>query len=471
MDLHQRLIRDVLHPLDLWRRGDLAERRYLREFERTQYLSEGELRVLQEARLRVLLDHAYRRCPFYRVRFDAVGLAPGDVTSLDDLGTLPILEKADIQANRDAMVTEGWPRADLIPNQTGGSTGRPLSFYLDRDRKCSRAAATIRHNRWAGWDVGDKVAYIWGAPRDLPPSTRRSRLRNALMDRHLFLDTAHFTEEKMIAFHEALGRFRPRVILAYARGIVLLAFYLRARGLPPYQPHSIVTSAEVLDPDDRALVEETFGCPVFNRYGCREVSVVASECDRHAGLHTMAEGLLVEVVRDDGPAAPGIEGAILVTDLLNHAMPLIRYRIGDIGSWEAGDCPCGRGLPKLRSVTGRVTDFLLGADGRLVSGVFLATYVVAQRPSLGQVQIHQDSPDRVLFRIRRGPDFRDPDDVRYLERCAQRYLGESMSVECEFVEELRPEPSGKFLFSRSTVTPEFLRPAAGVGAGRRKQDG
>src|SRR5262249_29218268 len=133
-----------------------------------------------------------------------------------------------------------------------------------------------------------------------------------------------------------------------------------------------------------------FGCRVFNRYGCREVSVIASECPEHDGLHTMAEGLFIEVVKGARPAQAGEIGSILVTDLFNRAMPLIRYRIGDLGAWEEGTCACGRGLPRLRSVAGRVTDFLVGADGRLVSGVFLATYLVAQRPSLGQVQIHQE---------------------------------------------------------------------------------
>jgi phenylacetate-CoA ligase len=456
MDLYQRILRDVLLPLDSWRTGDSAQWRYLREFERTQWLPASELRAYQWALLRRLLAHAYERCPFYRERFEAVGLLPADLRGLDDLAAFPVLEKCDIQCHRDAMVAEGWPREDLIANQTGGSTGRPLSFYLSLDRKLSRAAGTVRHNRWAGWDVGDKVAMIWGAPRDRPLDSPKARLRNLLLDRQLFLDTAQFTEAKLSEFHKALKRFQPKVILAYARGAVVLARYLKSRGLSAYQPYSLVTSAEVLEPTDRALVSEVFGCPVFDRYGCREVSVLASECAQHHGLHTMAEGLYVEVVRGDVPALPSEEGSILVTDLRNLAMPLIRYRIGDVGSFESDVCPCGRGLPRIRAVSGRVTDFLTGSDGRLVSGVFLATYVVAQRPSLGQVQIHQEEPHRVLYRIHRGRSFHDPDDLIYLAEQTRHYLGEAMSVEYEFVDALEPEPSGKFLFCRSNVMPSYL---------------
>jgi phenylacetate-CoA ligase len=166
MSFQQRLIRHVLSPLALWRSGDFDQWRYLQEFERSQYLSPEQLRQLQWQRLQGLLAHAYARCPFYRERFDRAGLVPGDMRNLEHLSVLPLLEKSDIQEHRDRLLASDWPKADLIPNQTGGSTGSPLSFFMSQDRLRSRNAATVRHNRWAGWDVGDKAALLWGAPRD-----------------------------------------------------------------------------------------------------------------------------------------------------------------------------------------------------------------------------------------------------------------------------------------------------------------
>ena len=186
----------------------------------------------------------------------------------------------------------------------------------------------------------------------------------------MWLDAGCLTEERMLEFHQELHRYRPRIIQAYARAVVMFARFLQAAGLTAHQPHSIVTSAEILEKEDRDLLEQVFSCPVYNRYGCREVSVLASECSAHSGLHVMAEGLYLEIETPNGPAAPGEMGAVLVTDLLNGAMPLIRYRIGDMAAWADGPCPCGRGLPRLERVAGRVTDFLIGADGRLVSGVY-----------------------------------------------------------------------------------------------------
>jgi phenylacetate-CoA ligase len=458
MSFYPKLVRNVFLPLSLWRAGELAQMRYLREFERTQFLSTDELRELQWQRLQALLDHAYTQCPFYRRRFDDAGLTPQDLSGLEDLRALPILEKGDIQEQGPDMVARNWPRGDLIANQTGGSTGTPVPFYLSKERKCSRAAATLRHNRWADWRIGDRAAVIWGAPQDRPADGLRARLRGALLREPLWLDTANITETSLNAFHAALLRYQPRIIQAYARSAVLFARYLQARGLTPHRPHSIVTSAEVLESDERRLLEDVFGCPVFNRYGCREVSVIASECSAHSGLHIMAEGLYIEIETPDGPAAPGEMGSILVTDLLNHAMPLIRYRIGDVGAWASGTCPCGRALPRLERVAGRVTDFLVGCDGQLVSGVYLATYVVAQRPSLGQVQILQRLPGAVTYRIKPGRDFQYKRDLEYLRMTTRRYLGVAAKIDGEVVEELPAEPSGKFLFSRSSVAPDFLSP-------------
>jgi phenylacetate-CoA ligase len=452
MSIYQQIVRNVLYPLDRWRSGDGAELRYLREFERTQFLPAEELQELRRSRLVRMVAHAYEQCPFYRRRFESVGFLPKDLKSLRDFSALPILEKRQIQRHRDEMVAANWPREDLVRNQTGGSTGTPISFFLSRDRLWSRAAATRRHNRWAGWEIGDKAAYIWGAVPDLPQNTLKARLRNVLIDRELYLDTAHVTESKMNAFHTALKQFRPKIIQAYAKSLALFATYLESQDLQPYQPQAIVTSAEVLEPMDRGMIERVFGCPIFNRYGCREFSVIGSECSEHDGLHVMDEGVYVEVVRGNHATQPGELGAVLVTDLLNFAMPMIRYRIGDMAVRDDSECPCGRSLSRLQSVQGRTTDFIVGGDGRLVSGVFLATYVAAKRPTLGQLQLWQDTPGKVLYKIATGRGrVVSHADQQFLAQETKRFVGADTQVEYEVVDELKAEPSGKFRFCVSKL--------------------
>src|SRR5262245_26672527 len=180
MDLKKALIKHISDPFLLWKWGDYAVFRYSRGLGRSQFLSTEDLQILQLHRLRLLLEHAYRRCPFYRERFQSIGLSPDDIRSPDDLRLLPPLEKREIQEHSNRMVAEGWPRGDLFVDHTGGSTGTPIAFASSRERGCWGKAATRRHNAWAGWEIGDRVAYVWGAPRDQPSNAWRSRLRNAL---------------------------------------------------------------------------------------------------------------------------------------------------------------------------------------------------------------------------------------------------------------------------------------------------
>ena len=458
-DMHQLLIERILNPLDLWRIGEGATSRYIGEFEKTQFWSGEQIRDLQLSLLKKLIAHAYDNCPYYTEEFDKVGFYPDDLTCLEDLQRLPVVEKSDIQLRRDDMVSKVASKDDLIANKTGGSTGSPLSFFVSRDRKCSREAAARRHNRWAGWNVGDKVALIWGATPDLPHDTLKARLRNLLLDRTLIFDTSRVTDEKVRNFHTEFEQFRPKVILAYAQSLVLITRHMLSAGLVlNHSPHSIVTSAEMLSDADRELVEGFFRCKVFNRYGCREVSVVASECDRHDGMHIMAEGLYVEILKGNEPASPGEVGSVVVTDLRNMGMPLIRYRNGDMSSINYEPCACGRSLPRLNALEGRITDFLVADDGSLVSGCFLSIYLLADRPSLGQVQVVQSKRNQVCIYLTGigQPEAEIAEDIAFLEAAVARHLGSGTKFEYKIVETISNSASGKYTFCKSKVAAEVI---------------
>lgn len=456
MEFYSRFVRNCLYPLDCYRTKSTAILRYGREFERSQYFSKEELNEIAVGRLKRILDYAYRKIPYYQERFKAVGVLPSDVNSEKDMLAIPVLEKRQLQRHQQNLLDPSWPKDDLILDRTGGSTGTPVEYYLSRDRRDSRTAATWRHNRLAGWNIGDKNASLWGAVRDMPPPTLKQRLRNLLIDRSVVFNTGGFQVEDIIAFDNQLKRFRPKVILAYANSLALFARYLKEQKITPYRPSVIVTSAEMLMEKDRELIEEVYGAPVYNRYGCREFSVIASECEQHDGLHVMAEGLSVEVVKNGRHAAPGEVGELIVTDLLNDPMPLIRYRVGDAACWKIGQCACGRGLPRLDRIAGRVTDFLVGADGRLCSGAVLTVAMVARRPSLGQVQILQNERGKVVYRVATEDGKRiSAEDRQFLIDQTAEYLGKETQIEFEFVGVIPHEASGKFIFSKSTVSNVF----------------
>ncbi len=451
----QKIIQHVLFPIDCIRTGSRDILRYQEEYEKSQFLTRQQLDELSFSRMKTMLEYAYNHIEFYRQRFDEHGSHPSQIVEPGDLVSLPILEKQDIQNQWNTMVSRKHPVKDLVVDRTGGSTGTPIEFYYTPQRSHSRTEATWRHNGFIDWQIGNKTALLWGASRDAPDIRFKQKLRNYLISRKLFFNTAGFQPEEMAAFNQQLKRFRPKVILAYANSLGLFANYLKNQGITAYSPQAIVTSAEMLTPENRQLIEEVFGAPIYNRYGSREFSVIASECLERDGLHVMQEGLYLEIMKDGRHVQPGELGELFVTDLLNFGMPLIRYRIGDAASWKPGDCHCGRGLARLTNIAGRTTDFLVGFDGRLCSGAVLTVAMVAQRPSLGQIQLEQNDRGCVICRIAPKEGQTTEQDRTFLTEQIHQYLGPGTSIEFDIVSQIAHEPSGKYRFSKSTLKDLF----------------
>jgi len=456
MDFYAPLIRNWVAPLWAWK--DKSQHlRYLREFEITQYWKPQRLRGLQWNLLKKIMAHAYQNTIFYRERFEKLGLQPEDIKSFEDYQKLPLLTKKEIQERLPELVAQNIPKEKLVRNSTGGSTGSPLVFYLDQERLDSRLGSTLRHNRWAGWQIGDRVGVLWGARQDFTSlSGLKAKLRNLLLDRQLLLNTFSLTEENLRQFARALIKFKPKIILAYANSIYLFASFVQAEKIAGIRPRAIITSSEVLSLEQRQKIESVFECKIYNRYGCRETSVIASECEKHSGLHLNAETLYVELIREGRPALPGEEGKVVITDLLNYGMPFLRYSIEDTARPLARNCPCGRGLPLIEEVTGRVTDFIVTPDGRLVSGVALVTYLITNIPGLAQVQLVQENKESLLVKMAKNQNY-DEKSQLVLEQRIKEFLGREVRVEYRIVEHIPKEPSGKYRFSLSKVAEAYLR--------------
>ena len=457
MDFVRPISRYLAVPLFAWRNRS-ADYRYVAESERAQYLSTEQLERQQLEALRNILIHARDHCPYYTRQFAEIGFVPEKVTSPADIRALPLITKQDIQQHREEMTARSIPREKLITNQTGGSTGAPLKFYHDPDCMYRRRASTIRHDRWAGLHMWDKAASIWGNRRDfLPPTGTLSKIRNSVIDRRVVLDTSDMNAGKLAAFVELLKQEQPTVYVAYANAVYLLARYIKEKGLRNYhRPKSIITSAELLSEEQRQVIESVFECRVFDRYGCREVSVIASECEAHNGLHLCADRLLVEFVKPDGPCRPDELGNIVITDLYNYGMPFIRYQIKDMGSFTDRACSCGRTLPLMNMIGGRVTDFLVTPDGRVVSGAAMTIYFVATIPGVAQAQLVQKEKNLLLLRLVRGAEFDAGSDGK-IKAAVHKFFGPDMRYEVDFVDEIPLEASGKYRFSISEIDPlEYL---------------
>lgn len=449
MDLTALAIKHIFYPL--WVAKNRSSRlRYLADLEKSQYWSKNILIEHQWSSFRELVTHAFETCPYYRMKFQQASISPNDLHSHEDIQKIPMITKEEIQEHRDEMISTQYRKTDLIRDMTGGSTGSPMEFYYDKVRLDSREAATLRHNRWAGWDIGDRLAILWGSPRDTAkPEKLKHRIRDSLLGQTLILDASCLDEASMFEFAQKLIRFQPKILLAYANTLGFFARYLNTEKIGGIFPKGIVCSAEVLTEGNRSLIEQTFGCPIFNRYGSREFSLIASECSIHKGMHINAENLLVEVLADGSPCDEE-EGEIVITDLKNFAMPMIRYRIKDTGRFKGRSCECSRGLPLIELSGGRVTDFLTATNGKKVSGIVIATYVITNIPGVKQVQIVQNEIGAVTLNLVKGHGWSSQTQSDLIDRI-HKFLGADMQIQVNFRDNILLEKSGKYRFSISTL--------------------
>lgn len=454
MSLHAAFTRTILGPL--WARWEKSS--YLRHYHRlkkTQFLSPDAIRARQWEDVRDLLIHAYGSVPFYRERFRAAGMHPRDFQDLDDFRGFPLLTKDDLRKHGRLMLSSLCSREHMIQKRTSGSTGVSVQVSVDEEAQQFKRACTLRSDEWSGWRFGEPVAMVWGNPEYVKRGWR-GRLRNTLLDRATYLDTLKLDEAALARFAQQLRRQKPALIFGHAHSIYLFAEYVRRADIDDIRPRGIITTAMALHNWQRHTMEEVFGCPVTNRYGCEEVSLIACECEQHQGLHVNADGVYVEILRDGLPVEPGEPGSVVVTDLRNRALPILRYQVGDVAVWSGRRCLCGRGLPLLERIEGREADYVMTAAGELISGISLTENFALHVPGFAQLQIIQETVDRFLFRIVRGPEFGEASLRRIRELVAERF-GPDVSFECDYVEAIPQEASGKYRFCISHVDNPFTR--------------
>jgi phenylacetate-CoA ligase len=436
--------RHVLNPLWQVMRGTYAGP-LRRRLSASQYLSEDQVRQRQFRDAQSMIAYAYEHCRFYRRRFDQLGVLPGDIRDLADLAKLPVLSKDDIRENLGDMVSDEFRRGGLIWRRTGGSTGVPLQLYRDRAGDVAKQALARRHNEWASFFDGERKAALWGDLRE--QTSLQGKAYNALLGRTIYLDTLKMNERNMLEFARKIQRTRTRLLFGHGHSLYFFARFLNQEKGPRLRFDAILSSAEMLPPEERKVVEETFASPVFDRYGCEEVGIVASECAEHDGLHVAAEGLLVEVV-DGDELKPG---RVVVTDLLNRGTPLIRYEIGDLATVKAGRCSCGRGLPRIGKVIGRTSDFLFTPEGTMVSGISILDTMTIHIRGLKQVQIVQEKLDELTLNVVRDNDFSE-ETLAAIARDIPRYFGPSMKYQIVYLDSIPLTGRGKFQFSISRLS-------------------
>lgn len=329
----------------------------------SQYWPYHKLKEYQWGKLQALLGFAKANVPYYRDLFEKHSINISETMTVEDIKQIPLLTREIIQRNFKKLMSEKHTREDIMLNSTGGSTGQPLNFYQDANYAEWHEASMFR--AWkdmVGHSLKDIEAVVWGAERDIGKGLSVKKiLYSVLREKKIPLNTFDLDDQLIRRFIFVYNLLKPPILRGYSSSLYFLANYISENRIRIHYPSAIISSAEMMWPEMRKTVEKVFRANVFDSYGSREVSQIATECKAHNGLHIVMENQYVEVE----------ENKIIVTNLNNYAMPFIRYRIGDMASQIAMEaCACGRHSERLLGITGRESEMISLKNGKTIHGEY-----------------------------------------------------------------------------------------------------
>ena len=442
--MYNQLVKHIFFPLVQHAFGRRQIANTLYQLERAQWYNSAEIKELQLAKLRSLVDYAYRRIPYYRNKFEETGVRPSDINSLEDVGKLPVLQKSDIKENLSLMVAPDF-RGKLTKNTTSGSTGHPIVFYEDGRKHMDALTEYLRFLRWYGVDIGAKEARFVRLTSEMCRGNKRNLAAKIFLNR-LILPGMAVSERDFEDCFEKMDNFKPRVLFGITSTLFMFTQHAlqRKKSLRNIQPDLVVAWAAPLYPYQRNLMEATYNCPVASLYGAREVGHLAAECPEKS-FHINEENLLVEVVNSGNPCRAGEQGSILVTTLNHYCMPFIRYDVGDVAILDDASCSCGRGLGILREIVGRSGEILTTPSGKILSPNFWCRMMMSDRVAgcIKQFKVIQKTKADISIQIVRDHGYTD-EHTSFLRALLASNLGDDTNIDFEFVESIPPEKSGKY---------------------------
>jgi phenylacetate-CoA ligase len=417
-------------------------------------MARDDIVSFQNRQLRRLIAHAYENVPYYRRLFDRNGIEPQDIKSVADLSLIPITSKNDIQLlPLDDVVARGINPKSLTLRRTSGSSGEPFSIRRSGVEEKILAVIRSRATRDFGLRGTDRLARV----NLVRPGEARDNQLSSLIRRKLGL-LRRTRVNCLLPLEEILQKlrdFRPDVLAGYPGVLSRLAQILSDEDRRLIHPRFIRVGGEVMTPLMRSQIAEGFKAPVFETYGCWEFSLLAWECKETGEYHTCDDGMILEVIKDGRPAEPGERGEVVGTALHSFAMPLIRFKLGDIVTKGSETCRCGQPFSTIRAIQGRMIDYFTLPDGRMVHPYEIVAILRNDAAFwTRQYQVIQERVDRITMNI--VPSFTpQPERVALLEKSVSDLLGQGVESRVVFVPEIQLEATGKFRVFRSLVQSDY----------------
>jgi phenylacetate-CoA ligase len=377
--------------------------------------------------------------PYYREAWDAGARNAALAGALEEL---PLLTKGELRRNERSFCREDMKPHLRFTHHTSGSTGTPIaSTRTVQEIRQGIALREARSAQWAGVSYSMPRATFSGRIVEPDPASNGPFYRFNYVERQAYLSAFHLKPSTARAYVEALHRRNVRWLTGYAVSYHLLAKLMLEQGLePPATLRAVITTSEKLTPSMRETMRAAYKCPVYEEYSSVENVCFASECER-GRLHVSPDMGVIEIVRPDGtPCEPHEVGSVVATGLLRRYQPLIRYQLGDVAAWDDEPCPCGRTLPVIREIVGRIEDVVVGPDGRQMvrfHGIFV------DQPHIREGQVIQETATRIRVKVVGTDGFDAGDEADVVARVRQR-LGTNVEVIVENVDEIPRDSSGKF---------------------------
>lgn len=414
----------------------------------------GEIRSDQLSRIQDLCRYSFLWVPYYRDLFTSHGWKSSDdlaTITWEDFARLPFLTKEIIRQEKERLYSDETGRVAFF-NTSGGSTGEPVLFKQDRAFSAVRGANWFLAKTMHGISPFDSEIILWGAERDIFQGGKswsdrvKEFLRNVIV-----LNSFRMSVTDMDRYLDIIDTKQPKMLRSYAQSIYDLAVRAAITGRRMKSLPVIHTSASTLYPFMRERIESVFQTKVFNFYGSREAGSIASECLAHCGLHVFMESQFIEIIDQQGSSCPeGHSGEIVLTNLNNYSMPLIRYRIGDVGSMMPyAPCTCGCMYERLDTVSGRTVDRFTTTSGHVIDGEYF-THLLYFREGIVKFQVVQKAVDLLVFRLVAAQPLND-DVIKEIVHKCQMVMGSDCCIEFEYLDEIPPTPTGKHRYTISEL--------------------
>lgn len=417
---------------------------------KSEHWNEKEMNDHRLLKLQNLIKHAYENVPYYTQLFDEHNISLSDIRELKDIVKIPILTKELARENQEKLVSRQCLYSPVNKGKTGGTTGVPLVVYSDTNNRTVTWASYYRWYNWIGLEKEDPVLSLWGSKTILNPSFKKKYMGLAIdwIQNNKTLNTYNISEDTLPDIYQQMLKFNPVLIKGYLSAIILIGKYMQKNNLPPNKAlRALSSTTETLLPMYRTFLQEVFKVPIYDQYGCGEVSAISYECKKHKGLHINEEHVYIESLNEYNDPVFDKSGRLVVTSLDNYIMPFIRYENGDMATLLTEKCSCGLNSALMNNIDGRTVDTISLKNGAKAHGVFFTSLlyeVGITTDIISRFQITQYPDQTIDFCIEAQEKIELP-LIDKLEKEVSQFVPQANISVVAFIPN---EPNGKFKYIR-----------------------